>query len=313
MAERSERPQLDSAALERALRALGRDLAYPPTPDLARAVRQRLASAPPPPRPFWARFAPAPRRLAVALLILLLLAGALLAFVPGIRATVANRLGLPGIRIVYLTPTPSPTVTPTSTPAPPTATPGPLATPAPSPTATATPTPSPTPSPTPATVGARYLLGQPATLAEARAGASFPVLVPTLPELGPPDEVYVASRPPGGMVSFVYRARPGTPAADAAGVRFLLTEFRGDLNPGFFQKGIGPGTTLEQVTVNGAPGYWIAGRPHEFFYQDANGSFASERIWLAGNTLIWNHNGVTFRLEGARTKDEALRIAASLR
>ena len=56
MAARGEAPTpggLSEAALERELAELGRHLAYPPTPDLAAAVRRRLAAAPPPPqRPF---------------------------------------------------------------------------------------------------------------------------------------------------------------------------------------------------------------------------------------------------------------------
>ncbi|HET8628894.1 MAG TPA: hypothetical protein VFL91_15840 [Thermomicrobiales bacterium] len=332
MARRSQQPQ--PADLERALRDLGARLAYPPTPDLARAVRDRLAAAPPPRRPFWATLA-SPRRLALALVALALLLAAILGAVPATRTAIAGYLGLRGIRIVYLTPSlpavPPPTATTTPTAAPSTATAALAAvspaTPRPSPTPTITPTPTPRPTPTPcgpaptptpppgtpASLGDLYQLGRRVTLAEARALVQFPVAVPALPDLGPPDEVYVSDQAPGGMVSLVWRARPGTPAAGPGGLGLLLTEFRGTIDRNILGKGIGPCTTLEQVAVNGEKGYWIAGQPHEFFYLGPGGAFTQEPLRLAGNTLIWQQGSLTFRLEGAQTKEEALRIAAATR
>ncbi len=261
-------------ALDRALRDLGADLAYPPTPDLARRVRGRLAAGPAGPRRFWAVPRPAPRRFALAALLLLLLGAALAALAPGVRTAVADRLGVRGIAITY-------------------ATPAPAATPAP--------------------VGTAYSLGQPLSLAEARARVSFPILLPSLPDLGAPDEVYVGEPPAGGQVALVYRARPGLPPAAETGPGLLLTQFRGGVEPAFVKKFIEPGTRLEGVSVAGAQGYWIEGRPHLFTYRDAGGRVGEERIRLAGNTLLWERGGVTFRLESALSRDEALRIAASLR
>ncbi len=105
----------------------------------------------------------------------------------------------------------------------------------------------------------------------------FPVLTPGLPELGTPDEVYYSPSPPGGQVALVYGARPGLPPAVGTGLGLYLTQFRGAINRDFYMKGIGPGTTLEEVTVNGARGYWIAGEPHSFFYRDERGAIQSER------------------------------------
>ncbi|HEX5504158.1 MAG TPA: hypothetical protein VFW96_16150 [Thermomicrobiales bacterium] len=333
MAERSRQPQ--PADLERALSDLGARLAYPPTPDLARAVRGRLVAAPPPRRPFWAAFAPAPRRLALALVALALLLAAILGAVPATRTAIADYLGLRGIRIVYVTPSLPAALPPTATPAPPTPTAPPTATvalaaaspatptstptPTPRPTATPRPTPTPcgpapTPTPppgTPASLGDLYQLGRRVTLAEARAQVQFPVVVPDLPDLGPPDEVYVSAQAPGGMVSLVWHARPGTPPAGPDNLGLLLTEFQGKINQAILGKMLDPCTTLEQVTVKGNLGFWIAGRPHEFFYLGPAGQFTSEPLRLAGNTLVWTEGDVTFRLEGARTKDEALRVAAA--
>ena len=92
----------------------------------------------------------------------------------------------------------------------------------------------------------------------------------------------------------------------------MLSEFRGDLAPNFGQKGIGGSTGVEILTVNGGQGLWISGDHHQFGYTDSNGQYRNETTRLAGNVLLWQQGGVTFRLEGARTKDEALRFAASL-
>jgi hypothetical protein len=151
------------------------------------------------------------------------------------------------------------------------------------------------------------------TLDEARARVAYPVLVPTLPELGAPDEVYLSEPPAGGQVALVYAAAPGRAAAAETGAALLLMQFRGSTDEGFLGKGLGPGTRLEPVTVNGARGYWIEGAPHFFFHQDEAGQARQEAIRLAGNVLLWEQGDLTLRLEGAMSKDEALRIAATVR
>jgi hypothetical protein len=135
-----------------------------------------------------------------------------------------------------------------------------------------------------------------------------------LPSLGAPDEVYLEALSGGTQVSLVYRPRPGLPAVAGSRVGLLLTEARGrfDQNPVYF-KGLEPGTKVAVVSVNGAPAYWLTGRPHLFWYTDATGAPATERIRLAGNTLLWSRDGLIFRLESALTLKQALRIAASLR
>jgi hypothetical protein len=160
--------------------------------------------------------------------------------------------------------------------------------------------------------GAHLRLGQALALAEARARVAFPVLTPDLPELGAPDEVYLSDPPAGGQVTLVYRAGPGRPvAAGETGVALLLAQFRAlDI---FVGKGLGPGTRLEELTVNGGRGYWIEGGPHLLVYRDASGAVRDEMTRLAGNVLLWEQGGQTLRLEGALTKEAALRVAASLR
>jgi hypothetical protein len=85
------------------------------------------------------------------------------------------------------------------------------------------------------------------------------------------------------------------------------------MDPGFAKKIIAPDTTVEFLTVNGGRGYWIAGAPHQFLYLDRDGTIRDETLRLAGDTLLWEQDGRTLRIEGARSRDEALRIAASIR
>lgn len=276
------------AELERALRALGAQVAYPPTPDLTARVRPRLHGQPARPSP-WTRLwdRPLARPLAIALLALLFLCSATLVFSPAALRAVAERLGLAGIRIEYV-------------PAVPTATPTAIG---------ATPVP----------IGARLSLGTRVSLEQAQESVAYRVHQPSLPELGSPDEVYLLTPPPGGMVSLVYRERPGLPATRETGVALLFTQFSGDVPPELIGKGIdvgkeiGRGTKLERVTVNGGRGYWIEGDPHLFLFRDARGQVREETVRLAGNTLIWEQDGLTFRLEGAPDKETALRVAASVR
>ena len=81
--------------LERQLTQLGRDLDWPPTPDLTHSVRQRIAS----PsrsgrRPILFR-----RSLAIALAALLVPAGGVFAAVPGVRDAVLEFFGLQGATV----------------------------------------------------------------------------------------------------------------------------------------------------------------------------------------------------------------------
>jgi hypothetical protein len=114
-------------------------------------------------------------------------------------------------------------------------------------------------------------------------------------------------------VTLVYSTRPDIKVAGETGVSVLVTEARGAVDRNFFGKMLGPGTTVEDVTVAGHRGYWIAGSPHDFYFTDANGSFRSETFRLATNTLILDFGGTIVRLEGNLTKAQALEIAASLR
>lgn len=159
--------------------------------------------------------------------------------------------------------------------------------------------------------------GSPTTLDEARRRADFPLRAPTDPRLGVPDEVYLDLADATGThqrVTLVYTQRPTIPVSREAGVSALVVEFRGRLDETLIGgKVAGPETKIESLSVNGGRAIWLEGAPHLFFYRDQAGNVWSETLRLAGNTLIWEQDGVTLRLEAQVTRDEAIRIAASFR
>jgi hypothetical protein len=148
--------------------------------------------------------------------------------------------------------------------------------------------------------GLGTFLGDPVTLAEARERAGFAVVVPQA--LGEPDGVYFQDSPPGGMVSFLYGS-PDDPRA-------LFTQFAASVDEAIFKK-VTPDTNVEPVTVDGQPGFWVQGA-HYFSYFDRDGQMQSEQVRLAGNVLLWERGTRTLRLEADVSKEEALRIAASV-
>jgi len=174
----------------------------------------------------------------------------------------------------------------------------------------ALPTPSPLP---PGPLGTRLGLGSQTTLAAARAGVTWHVLLPA--GLGQPDEVYLQGPPEGpsqGEVTCVYGTRPGIHVSGQTGVSVLVTEARGAVNENFFGKTVGPGTTIEQVSVDGHQGWWISGQPHVFAFDDGTGNPRFETLRLATNTLIIDEGGTIVRIEGDLTRQQALDLAASL-
>jgi hypothetical protein len=155
--------------------------------------------------------------------------------------------------------------------------------------------------------------GERVTLGEARQRLHFTVRVPTAAPLGDPDAVFVDTSGGNDRVTLLYGERSGMPPTQVPAVSALVVEFRGAVEPTFLGKTAGPDTRVEAVTVNGGPGFWLEGAPHFFFYRDAAGNVLQETLRLAGNTLIWEQDGVTLRLEAQVTRELALELAASMR
>jgi hypothetical protein len=129
--------------------------------------------------------------------------------------------------------------------------------------------------------------GREVTLTEARDAVQFELEVPRWY-----DRVYLDQGVAGGMVSFVGNGR-------------VLSEWQGQQ---LYEKSVGPGTRVQNVQVQFAPGVWLSGAPHSLTFVDPTGEPRHQTRRLAGNVLIWNRGGVTYRLEGARSLNEALRL-----
>ena len=260
--------------LERMLTQLGRELEYPPTPDLAAAVGARLRGAGPametrPKRRL--RLLPPPglrRSLVLALVALLLLAGTVFAAVPSVRDAVLEFFGLQGATVERRARLPeAPELRPLE-------------------------------------------LGNRTTLSEAADELDFTPLVPDAP--GRPDAVYIDGGISGGELSLTYRAGRGLPEAGTTRLGLLVTEFRGDIHPDLVGKLAGPGTKIERLRVDGQPAIWIEGAPHLFFYRDPNGNVIEGELRLARNVLLLERGDLLVRLEGAFDRERAIEIAGSL-
>jgi hypothetical protein len=155
-------------------------------------------------------------------------------------------------------------------------------------------------------------LGQPTSLADARGGVTFPLRVPALAELGDPDLVYLADPPAGGAVTLLYGERDGFAADPTTGIALIVTQFRADIGPELFEKLIDSGVSVTSASVHGHAAWWVAGGDHFFFYVDANGVRVESTLRLAEDTLIWEEDGVTHRVEGAPSLADAVRVAESL-
>jgi hypothetical protein len=147
----------------------------------------------------------------------------------------------------------------------------------------------------------RLVLGERVSLAQARAQAGHPVLVPDEEGFESPDAVYVDPFAPGQPVALVYGSlsRP----------RLLVLEFRA---APLIEKALLGETRVEQITVAGSQGLWIEGPRHEFFYRTLEREAMRDTQRLAGNTLLWTRGPLTLRIEGDLSKEEAIRIAESM-
>lgn len=154
--------------------------------------------------------------------------------------------------------------------------------------------------PQPAEIDLDLALGTRATLEQARREAGFDLQVLD----AEPDRVYLGGR---GTVWFLY----GTPSK----VRLLVaqTPNLGLGEPFLLKKLATSGTEVEEVLVGGARGVYLAGAPHLVLLVDERGEIVEESARLAQNVLVWEANGVAYRLEGDFSLDEALALASSLR
>jgi hypothetical protein len=288
------RPDRD---LDRELRDLGSDVEYPPTPDLARAVRQRLDEEPAPRRGWFHR--PAARWAAVAAVVLI---SAVPALSPAARETVAGwfeggQASTSG-RVAGEAGEAAPADEETRV----------IESEAESRQDLAESGGSDIPE----SGGGSRPLGRdlgyggriPLREAETRLAGSE-LLLPRTRGLGEPDQVYAGGPSSEGGVVLLYRAGSGLPALGDTGVGLVLTEVPGSVESAYLRGGVLAVAGTERVSVGDGRGYWVpaGGRP----------SPALRRGDLPGNLLFSEREGLALRLAADLPKREMVRIAESVR
>jgi hypothetical protein len=146
-------------------------------------------------------------------------------------------------------------------------------------------------------------------MAEAISRTGLPDPTPAL--LGEPQSIYVVQPPDSGQIVLVYPAGDLVPQSSVTGVGALVSVIPAHIQEGYFGKMLGDTATVTPVDVNGNPGYWIEGSPHQLLF-DRNGETEPVTLRLATNTLLWQRGDNIFRIEADISKETALRIAASI-
>jgi hypothetical protein len=155
-------------------------------------------------------------------------------------------------------------------------------------------------------------LGSPVPVVDGSVRVKWPYLV-VPDDLGPPDAAYFStSALPDGKVSLVYEPGGGVPRSRYTGVGILVTEFRGDLAPGYVEKLADAGTAIERLRVGPHRAVWLEGGPHFVAFTTPSGNFGEEVSRLAGNTLLVQHGRLLVRIEGELERERAVEIARSL-
>jgi hypothetical protein len=129
-------------------------------------------------------------------------------------------------------------------------------------------------------------------LASAQRAVQFEIVTPN--DAPAPARVAVDRRVPGGLVVLTYD-------------HFSLVEIATDPTQPLVAKFVGGGA-VEPVTVHGHPGMWIPDI-HRIGYFDRTGELRSDTVRRSGPVLLWERDGVTYRVEGPHTRAEAMAIA----
>jgi hypothetical protein len=261
--------------LERELRELGSLIDYPPTPNVARAARNVLDEAANEQSRRLRRAFPTMRWAAVAAAFVLVVAVPTLS--PGLRATVSDWFVAEDFQSTGVDAGSPERQSEAGAPA------------------AGVSKSATTPAQAPQFSGERI------SLREARARMDGALLLPRMPKLGKPDEVYAAGTSRKKDVMLVYRS--GLPPLGGTGISLVLTEIPGDVEPAYLRGKTTVGSELERVSVGEGSGYWSSG-----------GRLPSAMDpRLPGPVLLWEQGGVALRLEADVQKEQAIRIAESVR
>ncbi len=267
---------------EARLRATASALPYPSTPDVAGAVRQRLAAESP--RPASGFLVTRRPRLAWAIALVVLLVVGLLA-VPEVRAGLLQFLRIGAVRIFLVPPTPTPSEAEAIVTA--------------LPATEVSPVMTAVPRPTPTLPASLLDLGGETTLEEARVRFGFPIVLPAYPaDLGPPDRVFLQDF--GGPMVVLVWLDPAQPDRVRLSLHLLTCDVCATKSEP---------TVIQTTSVNGQPAVWTEG---PYLLELSNGTLDLRRM-IEGHVLIWADGPITYRLETDLSLDEAVKIAESLK
>ena len=148
------------------------------------------------------------------------------------------------------------------------------------------------------------VLGDPLPAREAVALAGFE---PSLPSGPPPDEVYVVDSPFGDP-GLIYAWRPSATYSALPGTEWglVLIAFQGDEET--VVKTVQRFEDVHDASVNGERASWIP-VPHVLEIETDRGF---ETFTVGGNVLIWEVDGVTYRLETSLDRASAVALAESM-
>lgn len=162
----------------------------------------------------------------------------------------------------------------------------------------------------PAAVGESLDLGAPVSMEQLANAVDYTVRLPAGDEPGPPDAIYLSD---SQQITMVWAPSPAHPAAPTSDIGLLFNQRPAASTEEFAEKGVGPDTEVQSVTVDGQPALWITGAPHTITLLDPEGNPIEETIRLAANTLLWQAHQVNYRLETTGELQAALEVVDQLR
>jgi hypothetical protein len=148
------------------------------------------------------------------------------------------------------------------------------------------------------------------SLADARATTGLALPVPE--QFGPPDAVFVHGSAAGDVATLRWAPTAALPPTADPRAGALLTVVRAEVDSGLIDKVLHQTTRAEQVTVDGTPALLLSGGEHFIALRAADGTIVGETARLAGTTLLWTADGLTYRLEAELPPDDLIAIAESL-
>ena len=100
--------------------------------------------------------------------------------------------------------------------------------------------------------------------------------------------------------------------ADYGDVQIWQMPYEGDY---FIGKGIvGGGANIEQVPVNGHPGYWVSGGERLVSVRTSTGDvLTGTQRTVTASALLWSADGLYMRIEGAGSLEAAMGLAGEMR